>query len=34
MPPTRNIEPGWADLDKGMAVIQEFLGWRFEMTLA
>jgi hypothetical protein len=34
MPPTRNIEPGWADLDNGMTAIQGFLGWRLEMTAA
>jgi hypothetical protein len=34
MPPTRNIEHGWIDLDKGTAALQGFLGWRLEMTAA
>jgi hypothetical protein len=32
MPPTRQIEHGWADLNNGTAALQGFLGWRIEMT--
>jgi hypothetical protein len=34
MPRTRNIEHGWADLDPAVVVLQGFLGWRLEMTVA
>jgi hypothetical protein len=34
MPPIRNIEHGWANLDNGMTTLQGFLGWRLEMTAA
>jgi hypothetical protein len=31
---TRQIEHGWAELDKGTTTRQGFLGWRLEMTAA